>query len=242
MAHMSKYTHPLVGPVLAHNSRTGKGAAAAEHIDPTRTPLNYSLTPDRGMTDYEYYKYRKSQLYCYGRSDVKTLIGWVCTLPRGVPPDQERDFFEAVHRFFCDRYGEDNIVQSIVHMDEEGQPHLHVCLIPAVPDLKHNRMKICANDVATRCDLLTFHPDLQRWLDQRGIHACVTNGISAVIGRNLSVEEIKRGDLDLLLTNAIDIEAGDTHDWQAEFEAIVSTAQSDSAIEFSIEEELEIDF
>ena len=198
MAHMDKYTHPLVGPILAHNIRIGAGVADATHIDPTRTPLNYCLHPDRGMSDYDYYKLRKSQLYCYGRSDLKTLIGWVCTLPRGVPPDQEQDFFEAVHRFFCDRYGEDNIVQSIVHMDEEGQPHLHVCLIPAVPDPRHGGSKICANLFTTRCDLLTFHPDLQRWLDQRGINARVSTGISAALGKNFTVEEIKAGALELL--------------------------------------------
>ena len=246
MAHMTKYTHPLVGPILAHNARVGAGVADATHIDPTRTPLNFCLHPDRGMSDYEYYAHRKSQLYCYGRSDVKTLIGWVCTLPRGVPSDQEREFFTTVYQFFCNRYGEENIIQSIVHMDEEGQPHLHVCLIPAVPDPKHGGMKVCANSVATRCDLITFHPDLQRWLDERGIRACVNNGISAVIGRNLRVDEIKRGALDLLLGVSIDVEPGDaqsdTIDWQVEFEAIVSTAQSDSAIEFSMEEELEIDF
>lgn len=226
MAHMRKYSHPVAAQILAHNTRSSASTPHATHIDSNRTHLNYSLLPDRGMTDYEYYKLRKSQLYCFRRSDVKTLLGWICTLPQGVSEDQEYNFFRATHDFYCQRYGEKNIVQSIVHKDEEGQPHLHVCMIPAVPDPKHGGEKICADSFVTRRDLMSFHTDLQRWLDECGISARVTTGISAVVGRNLSVEEIKCDALDMILCDLsfdTDAEMTPSIDWSTEVDKILSS-------------------
>lgn len=68
------------------------------------------------------------------------------------------------------RYGQENVVQAIVHDDEGGQPHLHFCFIPVEEDLKHEQgYKICANDVLDRRELRNFHPDLQRYLNEHGL-------------------------------------------------------------------------
>lgn len=92
----------------------------------------------------------------------------------------------------AERYGEANCIQSIVHQDESGQPHLHYCFIPVVPDLKHGGEKICANDVLNREELRSFHPDLQKHLQKNGIDAKVLTGITKAQGGNMSVQQLKR--------------------------------------------------
>ena len=44
-------------------------------------------------------------------------------------PSEQRQFFVDCTRFFAKRYGEDNIICAVVHMDETT-PHLHLNLIP----------------------------------------------------------------------------------------------------------------
>ena len=73
---------------------------------------------------------RKSELYCYNRDDVKVMVGWIVTAPQDLDPARYDNFFCASYDFMANRYGEENVVQAIVHDDEGGQPHLHFCFIP----------------------------------------------------------------------------------------------------------------
>ena len=60
--------------------------------------------------------------------------------------------------------GKENCIQAVVHNDESGQPHLHYCFIPVVPDVKRNGEKICCNELINRTELRNFHPALQKYL------------------------------------------------------------------------------
>lgn len=61
------------------------------------------------------------------------------TAPQDLDPERYDDFFCAAYDFLANRYGEENVVQAIVHDDEGGQPHLHFCFIPVEEDLKHEQ-------------------------------------------------------------------------------------------------------
>ncbi|WP_180952214.1 plasmid recombination protein [Lachnoclostridium edouardi] len=191
MASVQKFAAPAVVNILRHNSRTIKNPANAD-IDSLKSDLNYSLIPERGISDYEYFLKRKSELYCYNRADVKVLVGWVVTAPQDMKKDKLKDFFEETHNFLATRYGKKNVVQSVVHADEAGQPHLHFCFIPVVPDKKHSGEKICANKVLTRAELRNFHPALQKHLDDCGIDAKVLTGVTKQNGGNRTVKELKQ--------------------------------------------------
>jgi hypothetical protein len=173
MASYAKFTHSAVVNQYRHVLReTVK--PANKNIDATRSHLNYTLSPDRGIHPYSYYQERKGQVYCYNRADVKTMIGWVVTAPRNLPIEQQRKFFQEVYLFLVNRYGLKNTTLAVVHQDE-SQPHLHFLFIPAVPDLKRGGEKICANDVITRTEIRDFHPALQKHLESIGIYARVLN-------------------------------------------------------------------
>lgn len=196
MASVKKFTDGAVVNQLRHCKRMIENDSNAD-IDPTRTHLNYSLTPDRGMSEYEYYKQRKSELYCYGRADVKTMAGWIVTAPQELETrEQIREFFERTAEFLTERYGKENVISITCHFDEGkmekvkdrwgeyvrdenreikrelvlGRPHLHFDFIPVTRDdnPKHTQTeKICANDVLNKRDLQHFHTDLKKYLKDR---------------------------------------------------------------------------
>lgn len=188
MASVDKYAMPAVINQLRHNERTTKNPSNAD-IDVTRTELNYMLSPDRGMASYDYFKLRKSELYCYNRSDVKVMAGWIVTAPKDLPANQHAIFFKESYNFMAERYRVENVISASVHNDESGMPHLHFYFIPAVPDLKHGGEKICANNILNRKELRNFHPDLQRHLNNKGVDAKILNGATA--GGNRTVKELK---------------------------------------------------
>ena len=66
--------------------------------------------------------------------------------------------------------------------------------IPAVPDKKHEKYdyKLCADALTKRSMLKVFHPQLQEYLNQKGIHATVYHpktGSGKSIG--LSIKQLK---------------------------------------------------
>lgn len=195
MASVEKYTDSAVRNILRHSERTIANNRNTD-IEPTRTIYNYKLSPDRGISDYDYYKRRKSELYVYGRADVKTLAGWVITLPKGATPEQADAFFSATYNFYADRYGIENVISAVVHMDEKGQPHMHFNFIPATYDFCREREKICANEVLDRAELRNIHGLLQKYLDSNGLSDLrVYTGVTARNGRNYTVEQLKQGAL-----------------------------------------------
>ena len=66
MASVEKFTHGAVVNQLRHCNREIENDNNKD-IDSSRMYLNFSLTPERNMSDLAYYKQRKEELYCYGR-------------------------------------------------------------------------------------------------------------------------------------------------------------------------------
>jgi hypothetical protein len=158
MANVKKIPQNAVERLLKHNNRELKNDSNKD-IDSKRTQFNKVLTPKRESSDYEYYKKRLNEVYVYNRPDVKTLASFVVTLPKEItdPLEQER-FFQCTYDFLEKRYGENNVIQAVIHRDEGktekvrnrftgkiekdengqpitkivGQPHLHFCWIPTV--------------------------------------------------------------------------------------------------------------
>ena len=216
MAKLIKYT-AVIG-ISKHNAREVEVSSNAD-IDPERTAQNYSLAPadrggaqpDRGRASKaarSYFRERLSEVYKYDRKDVVVACEWVVTAPKDLKPEQEDAFFRATYDFLISKYGEKNVIQAIVHKDEAGQHHLHYLFAPVVQNEKYQqpnrygnitgsalyKEKLCANDLIDRRHLQHWHDDLQRWLDDRGIHATVKNG--ATEGSGKTVTELKRETLE----------------------------------------------
>ena len=214
MASIEKYTNSAVLYELRHNTRENPHPPKNVDIDPTRTKYNYYLKGTVFATESkQYYNKRKKELYCYGRADVKTLCGWVITVPADLPKNQECAFFTATYDYLNSLYGEKNCIQCVVHYDEgvkdslgrliAGRPHMHYMFIPAVknkkymiPNLHGNitksaqfKEKICADSLINRSHLKRFHSDYQKYLNRKGFKCTVHSGITG--GNNKTVEQLK---------------------------------------------------
>lgn len=73
MACAEKFGAGAVRNILRHNRREIEHSSNHD-IDPKRLERDYILSPDRGMTEYDYFLQRKSELYCYNRNDVKVIL------------------------------------------------------------------------------------------------------------------------------------------------------------------------
>ena len=98
MASVEKFSAGAVRNQLRHNCREIEHSSNT-NIDPTRQERDYLLSPDRGISDYDYLKKRLSQLYVYNRKDVKVMAGWVVTAPQELPVERQEDFFVTVYDF-----------------------------------------------------------------------------------------------------------------------------------------------
>ena len=191
MASVKKFTESAVVNQLRHIERTIAHPEKMD-IEKDRTVQNYSLLPQREISSYEYYRQRKSELYCYNRADVKVMAGWIVTAPKDLPMSEMEKFFNVTYEFLSERYGEKNCVQAVVHNDEGGQPHIHFLFIPAAADKKHGGEKICANDVLNKAELRNFHSALQKYLLDHGVQANILTGITKTQGGNRTVRELKQ--------------------------------------------------
>lgn len=191
MASVQKFSKRAVMNQIRHIERTANNNSNTD-IDTEKFSLNYSLI-NRDVNAFDYYRERLDRCYVYGRDDVKTMFGWIVTCPEDVPAELQDLFFYNVHDFLCERYGEENCVQAVVHKDESGSPHLHWLGMPVVEDKKHEQgLKVCCNNVINRQDLRTFHEDLDKFLKNRGMKCGVYTGITKAQGGNRTVKEMKK--------------------------------------------------
>lgn len=190
MAHVEKFTHGAVFNQIRHIDRT-VFRSKNKDIDKERLKDCYSLTPDRDINAWDYYKERKKDLHCLKRDDVKTLIGWIVTAPIDCPKDKEDLFFQNVFNFLITRYGEKNCISCTVHKDESGASHLHYLTIPVIEDKKRGGEKICCKSVLNKREMRNFHPQLQRHLLNNDCPGTVFTGITKKLGKAYTVEQLK---------------------------------------------------
>ncbi|MGN8734884.1 hypothetical protein ACTNEY_14930 [Fusicatenibacter saccharivorans] len=145
-----------------------------------------------------------AECFHYKRKNIVWTNGIVFTLPVDTPPEQERAFFEESLKYLISTLpmGKKCIFLAEVHCDEgqilkdgktivEGQKHLHVMYVPAVPDLKHEgySFKLCSDALTRRSVLMQWHPKYQAWLDAAGVKGTVYSGKTS--GKGISVKSLK---------------------------------------------------
>ena len=202
MAHVAKYTKAAVGHMLNHYARREEKSdyRSNESIDPDKTDLNYNLAFDlQPMKQLDFMHKRLSEVKVQNRKDVNVLCDWIVTVPKDLPEEEHRPFFEETYKFLVNRYGSANTVSAWVHMDETT-PHMHFAFIPVKhgfktdkknPEVLKEYNKVSAKEVLTRNDLISFHGDLQAHIEHMLGHSVgILN--AATIEGNRSIKELKR--------------------------------------------------
>lgn len=186
---IKKYGAPDVLFYIRHNLRElpqGK-SPSNESINPGLSYRNYSLI-DVGKNAKEVNDYRKAyekKIFKYNRANLVHAIEAVIQCPKDCLEERELFFLESFS-WFCSGLpaGKECVFIAQVHNDElfftpDGKmisrPHLHIMYVPAVPDTKHPEFeyKLCADALTKRARLKQMHPQLQAYLDSRGIKATV---------------------------------------------------------------------
>lgn len=185
MAHKEKFNRGQIGHMLAHYERSKE---LPEHVDPKRKDLNYNLAAtDQPLGQLDKIHRRIAEVPHRERKDLIVMVDWVVTVPKDLPEEERRHFFEATYAFLRDRYRVENVISAWVHNDEVT-PHLHFAFVPVTSD---NR--ISAKDVITRSELKIFHGELQQHLEHELGHEVNVQNEATKEG-NKSIAELKRLD------------------------------------------------
>ena len=127
-----------VTPINNHHERLKEKYKSNADIDSERTRLNYHLVEPEG-------KYRQKVLDrieeagAKRRKDSVVLQDVLITAsPDWIDSksyEEQVEYFDHAFDFIANRYGRDNILSAVVHMDE-AHPHMHLVFVPITPDGK----------------------------------------------------------------------------------------------------------
>lgn len=214
MASFSKYNSFTVGRIFLHNNRMSEDGVqhSNEDINPEKTIYNYHIKKGT-ISDVQK---RLSELFVLKKSTTTVLGEMVVTLPKDVKATDKRDFFQAVYDFYANDFGEENIVNAVVHKDET-RPHIHLDFIPvlqgepkfttprgqkAIEDWKEAHdgnpptERICCKDLITRKYLSTMHQRLSNYVKNYiGYEVEILNGATENGNRTvlqLKVDSLKK--------------------------------------------------
>ena len=131
---MEKYKRQDVSPVEKENERDENYQGSNLQIDSERTNRNYHLIHPQGKY-IEMINKRLATLTLKRkiRSDAILMNSFVIGSDGEFFKDmrawEQRAFFEDCTRFFIDKYGYENMLSAVVHVDETT-PHLHLNFVP----------------------------------------------------------------------------------------------------------------
>ena len=168
---MEKYHKTDICPVENENERDETYEASNPQIDSERTKDNYHVIGRCGTyTEFINKRIDELDLPTKPRKDAVLMASFVIGSDgeffNGLTRRQQEQFFAECTRYFADKYGEDNIISAVVHVDETT-PHLHLNLMP----IRDGRL--CCKDLFNRTELTKLQTDFheavgKRWGLERG--------------------------------------------------------------------------
>ena len=199
---MKKLKRPSVGNVERENERDQTYEAKNPKIDLSRTHANYHIiTPPQSYLDFINQRIASLNLKRKVRSDAIYMNTFVLSSGHeffeNMPKEKQEEFFEDCVKFFADKYGAENIISAVVHMDETT-PHLHLNLVPITGG------KLCSKDLFSPKKLSLLQTELaevvgKKWGLQRGKIGSTAKHVEAaeytaneIISRATTAAEIKK--------------------------------------------------
>lgn len=119
-----------------HHERLKEKYKSNPDIVAERTHLNYHIVEPNG-------KYRslvEKRIQESGAKKRKNSVvlqdAFVSATPewiRALPEEEQRSYLNHAYEFFKNRFGEENIISAVVHLDE-ATPHMHLVFVPITKD------------------------------------------------------------------------------------------------------------
>lgn len=176
-----------------HDNRLKEYSHSNPDIDFSKSDLNYHLLEREG-TFKNFIKNRIGELNLSRkpRSDAVVMCQVLVTSDyeffQRISPEEQRKFFEDSFEFVKKRYGEENIISAVVHLDEKT-PHLHINFVPITKD---NRLS--AKDVFQRKEFTKIHDDFFKDIGKG--YGLLRGETKAEKQEHLSVQEFKKKTLE----------------------------------------------
>ena len=181
---MKKLHHDDIPPVEKENERDETYQGTNSKIDSTRTKNNIHFV-QREQSYLGYINQRVKELGCRTKKDTVLMCSMLVSASpdffKGMPLELVKEYFAMCYRFFAERYGEENIISAVVHLDETT-PHMHLNLIPVLDG------RLCCKHLFERVPLQKLQTDIY---EQVGRHWGLERGKAGSKTKHLDVMDYK---------------------------------------------------
>ena len=158
VCHMEKYKRGDIVGIERENERDENYKSTRNpQIDKSKTCLNYHIIP-YGKKYLAFIDQRIKQLSLRRKikDDAVLITSFILGSNKeffdGISPETQKQFFDDCTEFFAERYGKENVVSAVVHLDE-STPHLHFNLMPVTGG------RLCAKELFDRAALRELQTD-----------------------------------------------------------------------------------
>ena len=155
---MEKYKRADVVGIERENERDEKYKSTRNpQINKSRTHLNYHTLPH----EKKYLAFIDERIKELApkrkiKDDAVLITSFILGSDKeffdGISPETQKRFFDDCAEFFAERYGKENVISAVVHLDE-STPHLHFNLIPVTGG------RLCAKELFDRAALRELQTD-----------------------------------------------------------------------------------
>ncbi|MBL2346258.1 plasmid recombination protein [Klebsiella pneumoniae] len=164
--HMQKFQISDVQGIQKHNQRQGKSKSNLD-IDYSKSEQNYDLLNQQKIRYESTIKQEISErVKRKPRANSVVLSEFVVTASpdymHSLSLEEQKRYFESSLDFIQKRYGKQNTLYAMVHMDE-ATPHMHIGVMPITED---NRLS--AKDMFTRKELTSLQQDFPLEMREKG--------------------------------------------------------------------------
>ncbi|HCC04095.1 MAG TPA: hypothetical protein DEP51_04490 [Clostridiales bacterium] len=196
-----KLTRAKAQGICVHNDRRARNHTNKD-IAPERTHLNYYLKKNQLNYVKEFDKLKeKNNLKGMIRSNSIIMCEMVFTSDKKffdkIGEEETRGYFEECYKFACNykNLGEQNIVSSVVHLDE-NVPHMHLIYIPIVhtKDKDGNDIdKVCSRDFwRARDSYRQLQNDFHKYITSKGFELDRGLPVEETGAKHEKIEDLKK--------------------------------------------------
>lgn len=191
------------------NEQERKGFIRNKDIDLSKTYLNYDLV-ENNLNLYQRVKKRVEEVRENSRIQKNSVVDVsnIITLNKEQfeewGEDKSKEYFREVYNYFCNEFGEENVVSAKVHMDETT-PHMHLHFVP----IKDGKLQ--CRSVLNQSRFNKVHTNVPKYLQEKGFNVVRGNGKTKERGNIDNIHEYKK-EIENILSNElknlkIDLEA-----------------------------------
>ena len=155
---MEKYKRGDIVGIERENERDENYKSTRNpQIDKSKTSLNYHTLPyEKKYLSFIDERIKELAPKRKIKDDAVLITSFILGSDKeffdGISPEAQKQFFADCTDFFSERYGKENVVSAVVHLDE-STPHLHFNLMPVTGG------RLCAKELFDRAALRKLQTD-----------------------------------------------------------------------------------